>query len=315
MKFLNIVSSGLLATAMMMTAPQAFAGDEDVPSDESNAEGEAPLINDTVTVTGYTFKDSFDFATELSAVPRKSKLLARWNLGICPAVSGIPADKAQMIADRIAMRAMAVGLKPGEPGCKPNIAIIISPDGNAATQAIYENDPKVFSLSGDPTVTTMGKFAFEDFLKTPRPVRWWHVSETKSEQGHEMSSGGQYFSRGGAANMPTVSTTSSSRLKGSYRQDLNHAVIVVDVALAQGVSLEALADYLAFVSLVQIDPDAETAGFDTVLNLFDETGVHDTSITGMSEWDVAYLKALYSAKRNAKTARQQEREIAETMGK
>lgn len=313
MRFTRSVLIGFLAATLLAGGPRAFAGSED--QDQADNETEAPLVNDTVTVTARSFKDSFDFATELSAVPRKSKLLARWNYSICVSVSGIAADKAQMISDRISERALEVGLNPGESGCQPNIAIVLATDGNQVVKAMYESDPEVFSLASDPTVTTLGKFAFEDFLETTRPVRWWHVSETKSEQGHSMSSGGRYLSQGAAANLPTVMTTSASRLKGSFRQDLHHAVIVVDVARIQGVRLDALADYLAFVSLVQIDPKADTGAFDSILNLFDADGAGDVSLTGMTEWDIAYLKGLYAAKRNAKTARQQEREIADSMGK
>ncbi len=46
------------------------------------------------------------------------------------------------------------------------------------------------------------------------------------------------------------------------------------------------------VAMAQVDPDADTDRFDTILNLFDDPATAPTGLTG---WDRAYLEGLYDA--------------------
>ena len=59
-----------------------------------------------------------------------------------------------------------------------------------------------------------------------------------------------------------------------------------------GASLQQLGDYVAMVAMAQVDPDADTGRFDTILNLFNDPATAPTGLTG---WDRAYLEGLYDA--------------------
>jgi hypothetical protein len=50
-----------------------------------------------------------------------------------------------------------------------------------------------------------------------------------------------------------------------------------------------LADYLAVVSLAQIDPKTDPRQFDSILNLFS----NPAPCSGLTDWDLKYLQALY----------------------
>jgi hypothetical protein len=52
-------------------------------------------------------------------------------------------------------------------------------------------------------------------------------------------------------------------------------------------------DYVAFVALAQIDAQARTEGYSTVLNLFSSA---TNPPAGMTAWDEAYLDGLYDAR-------------------
>jgi hypothetical protein len=52
---------------------------------------------------------------------------------------------------------------------------------------------------------------------------------------------------------------------------------------------QQLADYLGVVSLAQIDPAANPAAFDSILNLFKNPSAY----SGLTDWDRAYVRALY----------------------
>ena len=66
-------------------------------------------------------------------------------------------------------------------------------------------------------------------------------------------------------------------------------MIVVDATKLTGTTWQQLADYLGVVSLAQIDPEANPAAFDSILNLFSNPRAY----SGLTDWDRAYVRALY----------------------
>jgi hypothetical protein len=83
-------------------------------------------------------------------------------------------------------------------------------------------------------------------------------------------------------------------------------VAVVDVNLATGVSLEALADYIALVMLAPMRLPPDAPGVPSVLSLFDGS----TRPTGLSAWDRAFLKGLYAMQMNRSAQRQRQQLIS-----
>jgi hypothetical protein len=59
------------------------------------------------------------------------------------------------------------------------------------------------------------------------------------------------------------------------------------------ISLPQLADYCTLIALAQVDPKADVASFETILNVF-----IDPTITGLTGWDRDYLAALYGIEQN-----------------
>ena len=106
-----------------------------------------------------------------------------------------------------------------------------------------------------------------------------------------------------------------SRLSRTTRQDFAAAFIIVDARALSGIGFnwEGLADYLAMVTLAQLDPAADTSSYPTILNMF--TPARGTPVRAMTDWDVAYLHGLYDATREARSANQQEGEIARSVGR
>ena len=71
---------------------------------------------------------------------------------------------------------------------------------------------------------------------------------------------------------------------------MKRSFVIIDVDKLEGVSLEQLADYVAMVALVQVNPAADTSRYETVLNLFQTP---DTTV-GLSGWDRAYMEGIYA---------------------
>jgi hypothetical protein len=85
----------------------------------------------------------------------------------------------------------------------------------------------------------------------------------------------------------------ASRLARYTRQDFSRVVVVVDSRRIGATPVGALGEYIAMVSLAQLNPNADTSRYPTILNLF-SGGQRQTALT---DWDQAYLEHLYGASR------------------
>jgi hypothetical protein len=263
--------------------------------------------SDPIVVTGRTPEQTQSFVERVAAVPSADQL-ARWDRVVCPSVAGLPARQGQFLADRIAQRAAALGLEPGAAGCQGNVAVFVTNDSDAMARQLFEQDPSLFAYLGGGGLVTLGRGAFDaQFLNSQRAVRWWHVSETIGADGRALHGDA---SQGGFSNAP-MARAQGTRLRNETRQDFARVIIIVDARRVGGANLTALGDYIAMVALAQIDPGADTAAFPTVLNLFNAPA--GQAVTGMTDWDLAYLGGLYNATRSAVNAQQQRREISRHM--
>lgn len=224
-----------------------------------------------------------EFVDEVSAPPRR-RGLARWRTGVCVGVTGIRQDIAQALADHVSRVALEYGLRPGDPGCSANVLIVFAEDGRALADEMVERRRRVFHLGVGGL--DRGNVALADFRESDRPVRWWHVSVPINAETGDI-----------AIRMP--GDVGPTMVKGEgrvnrgrlVRDELNKVIIVVDGEKVAGVGLPQLGDYLSMVALAQVDPDGDTGGFATILNLFDDP----EGSPGLSDWDRAYLDGLYSS--------------------
>lgn len=226
---------------------------------------------------------------------------ARFERRICPGVVNIGRSHAQVINDRIAAVALLVDLPVGAPGCDPNVLVIFTDRSDVLAQRLVADHPRTFVQQTDGL--DQGRRRLEDFLRPGSVVRWWQLTEedggvqdiTDLERPHAM---------GGLSG--------DSRLRAAYRTDLFRTILIVDLPRANPVALEALGDYLAFRALAETAYDADTSSNATILNLFAQP--RDQAPSGLTEWDVAYLKALYSA-RNYATGGLQRGDVAGRMAR
>jgi len=257
------------------------------------------------------------FVDQVAYVPAASdRPLARWNDRICVGAVGLAAAEAQALVDRISARALSVGLRPGEPGCQANIMVIYAPDSDTISHEIVDRRRDLLGQGG----YSAGSDALQAFANTPRAIRWWHVSDdgagglldrpgverSRQSQGRETAQAQSVGTPGagveGAGELSGVEAVrvSGSRARYVARNNLSYALVVVDARRVANVPAGAWMDYVALVSLAQIDPTAHPEGYDTILNVFDAP---QPTQTGLTAWDNAFLRALYRA-RDATASRQ-----------
>jgi hypothetical protein len=275
----------LLSTAFCVLANAAAAAAESAEPQPAPA---ADVEN--ITVTGQRpaliRRQMMDFVVEIGDPVGGSfgRGFARWREKVCVGVHNLTdANASQYIADRISSIAIEVGLRPGEPGCEPNLNVIFSTDGRAMATQLAEQSPDTFRPYGGEGGTTQGRTALEDFKASEAPVRWWQVTMVVDELGYAAIDITK-----GAYSAPVTRSGGPSFIKTATSDDIWASYVIVDATKLSGAQLPQLADYLAMVSLAQIDPKAVPSS-DSILNLFNAA----SPAGGLTDMDRTYLHALY----------------------
>lgn len=260
--------------------------------------------------------------------PARGRGLGRW-LRICPGIANLDRAVAQPIVDRMAERAGELGIEVEGPGCEVNIIVVFTSEAGSLPRALVEAEPRVFRHGGGGI--DRGSAALRAFQNSERPVRWWPLSvPIDSETGRRAvrvpgdRAGGPTGSRlaaavgcraaydcVGAAAAILQSAGGASRLNSQIVDQLYKSIVIVDIDAVSGLNATQLGDYLAMVSLAQIDPEADTGAFDTVLNLFENPG----GVPGLTEWDRSYLSALYASPSRRRSAGAQADAVAAIMSR
>ncbi|RZJ44400.1 MAG: hypothetical protein EON87_10030 [Brevundimonas sp.] len=304
----------MFAALIFGAALAATPAQDPVAAPSVEAQQEEPIRLEDVIANRRSLRDATEeFVGEVAApVPRRG--YARWHNGVCVGVVNLSPEVSRFMVDRISDRAREVGLTAGEPGCHPSILVVATQDATPFTAEFVAMRPRLFRVGGSGM--DRGRAAFQRFLETDRPVRWWSVSQpTDSDTGQaavRIPGQCQGSCMTPQQMAPNTTVRGTSRIASQYRQDLKRTFVIIDVDRLNGASLEQLTDYVAMVSLAQIDPDADTSRFDTILNLFEAPSAMSAGLTG---WDNAYLEGLYDAEWYRINQDSQVRAIANTIGR
>ncbi|MDO1558761.1 hypothetical protein Q0812_04895 [Brevundimonas sp. 2R-24] len=287
----------LMLAAALQAQPAAAPTDQATPVDE-------------VVVEGSRIREAID--EYLEAIPgiRPGGRMVRWDRELCGEVFNMDPAHAQVLLDRIAQVALELGLEPGGPGCEPNLTIVLAGDGDQMAHQISNERRTSMMIPPDAMgagVNTGSPRQLRQWVNSSRPVRWWIVTQwAAADDGSApvMVAGVDFPAvRGGSC---------GSHVAGCSREDILKSVIVVDAAQIGSVRFGDLADYLAMVSLVQIDPASDTSQMDTILNLFN-SNYQGVPPTGLTDWDRAYLQSVYEARRGVFRVNQQMNDVRRRM--
>jgi len=291
-------------SVLILALTMALAAQDPSPQDPARQDPTPPAERSTpvedIVVEGRqrdARERAIPYVREVIAPARRSEP-ARWPDHVCVQVMNLEGEAARYLADRVSTVASDVGLTVGEGGCEPNILIAVTDDGDRMARELVEARPRQFVLGS--AGTDRGRLALDAFQTSGAPVRWWHVSmpvDIYTGRPSVRVPGQPVFSApiGGITKPSDLGNYGQvvvgSRLTNHSRNDLQQVIVIIDVAAADGTGLIELADYVAMVALVQVDPDAETRGYDTILNLFTEGA---TPPPHMTDWDWAFLTGLYT---------------------
>ena len=201
--------------------------------------------------------------------------LSRRDAPYCVKIVGISPTYRALILEKIRDAArVANSQKEAPEGCKPNIIIIFSTDGDAITESLKRKRPSIFN--GQPLRK------FDELIQSNKPVRWWHGSETRGKDGQPIIEG-------------TLLQKNASLISSGIEIDLRSTFIIVDVTLSTGYSLEAISAYISMLAFAQIDgSNVDTDSYSSILGMFKDDQPRIDAPRNLTIWDRAYLHALYS---------------------
>lgn len=283
---------------------QAVPAPQSSPAAQTDDGG--PVELEDVEVTGTPLNSLIrNFVNEVAA-PNSGRGLARWGDNICIGVANLKNEPAQYIVDRVSTIAEDIGLTPGQPGCTANVIIVASDNPAALAQALVEERRRNFRMGG--AGMDQGGSALRVFQTSQAPVRWWQISMPTDADTGERAIRLPGECQGACTSIyeyaPLVSVL-ASRLTTQIVDTIFRTIIILDVDQVDDVSLVQLADYLAMVTLAQIDPEAETSHYASILNVFNEPD----AAASLTDWDRAYLRGLYGAERTRANVRAGRTEI------
>lgn len=308
------VAAALLATPLgdptALSQRQAGPVGQAVPVQQPGADAE-PVELEDVEVTGTPLNSLIrNFVNEVAA-PNRGRGLARWDKRLCIGVVNLRTEPAQYIADRVSTIAEDIGLEAGQPGCTPNVIVVASDNPSALAREMVEERRRAFRMGGSGM--DRGGAALRAFEASEEPVRWWQVSmPTNSETGERavrIPGECQGSCSSPLDSAPIINVFAASRLTTQIVDTIFRTIVILDVNQVDKVSLQQLADYVAMVTLAQIDPEAETRQYASILNVFETPD----AAAGLTDWDTAYLQGLYDAQRTLKNGRAGRSEIVSSI--
>lgn len=211
--------------------------------------------------------------------------LARFAEPVCPIVGGLGPDAAKAIEARFRAVALDAGAKAGEPGCRPNVVLMIAHDADAFVVALRKRFPGFF-----------GSLSMANLRKALRegPVHSWSTIEVRDELGNAADSDDD--------GIKYVTMSQASRITLPTQQVTVKSIVVIDDRAVLGKSVVQIADYLAMRALAGARPPRDGNSVDSIITLFDKgTTFTDPELTAL---DQGFLQGLYAAHPDINAIRQ-----------
>jgi hypothetical protein len=216
--------------------------------------------------------------------------IAVWNWPLCFSVSGLPRDQGVYVLNRISDDADAARAPLAKDNkCHPNFVVIATSEPEKLLRAWYHHDQLIYNCAFPMPVN--------EFVGTPRAVRvWYNMDLSLAFPGRpgnvDPAHAAHALARFNCGRTPGATGMTGSRVTSRLVPDFLSVLVVVDLKRVKGYQWAQVADYIAMSGLAKINRNRSMADAPSVLNLFDLPWAAAPS--GLTDWDRAFLKALYN---------------------
>ena len=212
----------------------------------------------------------------------RSNQLSRWAGPVCPQTGGLSAPFNTFVSARVKAVAASVGA-PAEKrpnrnfACKTNLLIVFTTKPQTLMDDVRKHHPQML---GFHFTAQAQRLATVD-----HPFQAWYMTGTKAEgddvepddPNHRMPSGG-----------------AGSRLTSRLESQLMGVLVVIDANRIVGHQIGAIADNAAMLSLARASQVKGCSELPTILDFLNPDCPAAADPPGLTRYDVAYLKGLYS---------------------
>jgi hypothetical protein len=280
-RFECLLRGAVLAAALL----PAGAAPADPPPPEASGTSAMPQV--TVEARRAALQHQlYEYVTTITRTQHTDEALHRWNYPVCPEVLGLSRDEGEFILARLSQIARAAGAPLDGEHCQANLAVVFTNDPDGLVRAWSARRSAFAGVHGTPA-------AFERFVARRGAVRVWYNHAFGSPTAEPALSGslelGKRF-----ADTPTATELGSSKMHVKDVLAFSSVAVIVDGREVSGLAIGALTDYIAMLALADTDPDAPLGATPTILRLFRARAAQEPLPAGLSDWDRAYLRALYT---------------------
>lgn len=265
------------------------------PAAAQRRQAEALPPVESVVVTGTKSAEALhDFVGAVAAPTRLAGKMARWDVPVCPLVSGLNPGAVRFITRRLRDVAAGAGVPVSrDPNCRPNIQIVFT----TAPQQLANN---IREKHGD----LLGYFdtlkQLDGLATVTRPIQAWYMTAIRDARGHVQidtpRTMGMELSLG--PNQPPLwmpqaraYATLTSHLGDGLRANLHHVTIIADPTKLLDHEMGPVADYLAMLALSQMVTPDRCRPLPTITNMLAADCPRIPN--GLSDIDLGYLRGLY----------------------
>ena len=224
--------------------------------------------------------------------------LARWSVSICPLVAGLSRDQGEAMLTLLSQIVAAAGAKLAPRKCNPNFQVFVTSEPELLLKKLRARDRFMYG----PVPPLNGEGPINEFIHSARPIRVWYNTELADYYGVPAHSAD--FELGNDfEGAPSIWVWTNPKMTWDALLMLRSVIIVVDEERVRGYTLGQIADYIGMIGLTQINLDSAQRVGPSILRLFAPSSPAQDRPDGLSSWDQAFLKGLYSTEQGSRWQR------------
>jgi hypothetical protein len=253
-----------------------------------------PASLESVTVSGTKSRAVLQtFVQNFAAPARISGKLVRWQDGVCPLTVGLKPQFTRFVSWHVKDVAHQVGAPvDSRAGCKPNIEIVFTTTPQALLDNVRHKRPTLLGYHDN------GRQA-EALAKVTAPIQAWYTTQTRDLRGKSVLDSARL--QGDGETPATAGDISSliwssaavagSRLGDGKSSAFYHVIVVADPGRLKDYEIGSLADYIALLSLTQMNTLDACQPLPSIVNLL-ASGC-DHAAAQLTANDIGFLRGLY----------------------
>lgn len=280
-------------TAMLSLAVPAPGFSQDQPESQIVVTGKRNLDQEIT-----------DFVAALTPTSSPNQL-SRFESEICPGAGGFEPPQRAALVERMRRVARALDLRLGASDCLPNTMLLVTHDKRVLIETLARRHPAF--LAG------LSRSEVRRLTQSAGPAAAWQIQgPPRNADGVELAS--EDF--GGVSGSVYVNRTTrpSSRITRAGRRPTFAAVVVIESAALEGLSITQVADYATMRTLLRADPGKLADSTTPSILRAIEAPMGSEVPRSLTRWDMGLLRAYYQSRPDLR-ANAQRSEIRRDLGK